>query len=167
MYIATASSKKQVYNFKGNFNAAMQGIFAAAGITANIERANATLPTTGFDIAFDMGEAMNEQTLADGTSVYDFFQGNKLTARIYTERAEDKPSAIPGVATLHDEFCATVYAIMEERVGPFDPFLPYYEVNMIKPRGTQSGLDPRFMIDWTTITFEVWFGIRPSAWPTS
>jgi hypothetical protein len=52
---------------------------------------------------------------------------------------------------------------MEERKRPFDPQLAFYQVNKILPRGTQSGIDGRWMEDWTQITFEVWFGIRPSA----
>ena len=167
MAFTQAISKKQIYSFKGNFNAAVSTILTNAGLTASIERSNGTNPTSGCDITFDLGTAANQGVSPQGDLVYDFFEGNKLMVRIYTERPGDSPSVLPGIATLHDEFCGTVLAVMEERLRPFDAIMPYYQVNMIRPLQTQSGFDPRFMIDWTTIVFEVWFGIRPSAWPSS
>lgn len=163
-----AQSKKQVYNFKGQFNAAAQSIIQAAGLHAVVERSNETLTAnpSRIEITFDVGDAAN-QAAAAGDVVYDFYQGCRLTIRLCTLRPFDQPSPLAGILTLHDEFTATMYAIFEERLYPFTNFLPYYQVNMIRPRGTQSGLDPRFLEDWTTITFEVWFGIRPSAWPSS
>jgi hypothetical protein len=166
MNFTAASSKKQLYNFKGQFNAAVQSIFAAGGLTAQIERSNATLPTSRVEITFDMGEAANQAAMA-GDVVYDFYQGNRLDIRLCTVRPLDQPSVLPGIATLHDEFCATTYALLEERLYPFTNYLPYYQVNMIRPKGSQSGLEMHFMEDYTTLLFEVWFGIRPSAWPTS
>lgn len=168
MNFTQAQSKKQVYDFKGQFNAAASSIISAAGLTAQIERSNSTLPAAPgrTEISFDLGEAANQAAIA-GDVVYDFYQGCRLGIRLCTVRPLDQRSALPGILTLHDEFCATMFAVLEERLYPFHPFLPYYQVNMIRPRGTSSGLDPRFMEDWTLITFEIWFGIRPSAWPTS
>lgn len=164
-----AASLKQVYNFKGNFSTALLGIFSVGGLVALVDRGNSSLPKTRVETSFDLGEATNQQDRAAGI-VYDYYSGCKLTIRVCTERPLDGQAGVPapvlpGVVGLHDEYCATAFALFEERLYPFHPWLAYYQVNMIMPRGTNSGLDARFLEDWTQITFSVGFGIRPSAWP--
>lgn len=158
-----ATSLKQIYNFKGEFNAATRSILGAAGLQdVLIERSGDTQPLSRFEVSFDMGPPNNE-TNVHGDDVYDFFEGCMLTIKLCTVRPDDQPSALPGVATLHDEFVATSYSVMEERKSPFEGILQYYQVLKILPRGTKSGLNPQWLEDWTQIEFEIWFGIRPAA----
>ena len=177
--LATTTALKQIYNFKGNFNAAALQILANAGYSNTAgERGAQSLPTPyRIETTFNLGEATNQQSIGgpvyQGAMVYDFWEGSLLTFRISTSRPDEQPSPEPGVATMHDDFLATVYTVFEERQAPFSqiiapsttPILQYYDVVKILPRATRSGLDPMFMEDWTEIPFEIWFGIRSNVWP--
>lgn len=83
-----------------------------------------------------------------------------------TERPSDQPSLIPGVSSLHEEWCAGVRAALQERNQPFNrTTLPFYSVQTIRPQGTQRDLDPRWLEDYTRLDYLVQFGIRSDAWP--
>lgn len=162
-----ATDLKQLYNFKGAFCAATKSVLEAAGLNSVlIERSNESLPASRVEVTFDVGEASNTAVINDSL-VYDYFTGCRLTIRLVTDRPEDQSSAIPGVVTLHDLFCASVYAALEERLTPFAAHLPYYTVNKCRPLAATSGLTARWLEDYTEIPFEVWFGIKGDAWPAS
>lgn len=160
-----ATSKIQIYAFENNFERAVEQVLDAAGIPAFIEKTRETLPATRVEITFASGEAINEAVLENREQVYDFFNA-RLTLRIVTERPEEQPSLISGVASLHEEWAAQVRAALEERAVPFTTAnLPYYTVTTIRQLGTARDLDPRWLEDYTRIEFLVQFGIRSDAWP--
>jgi hypothetical protein len=71
----TATTLKQVYNFKGQFNAAALAIIEAAGLTVATERDNESLPPSRIEVSFDMGEP-NDQTQVGAQMVYDYFEAS-------------------------------------------------------------------------------------------
>ena len=161
-----ATSKVQIYNFEDNFERAVQSILAAAGfLDSYIQGANKTLPESRIEITFAAGEAINQAVLENRDLVYDFFNA-RLSLRIVTVRPDDQPSLVSGVSSLHEQWCANVRALFEERASPFTSAnLPYYTVTTIRQTATQRDLDPRWLEDYTRIDFLVQFGIRSDAWP--
>lgn len=162
-----ASSLKELYNFEGAFERAIRTLLQSAGYADTfIQQANQTLPESRIEVTFTCGPAVNQEVLADGALVYDFFQGS-IVVRIVTVRPADRPSLITGVATLHEEWAAGVRAALEERASPFTASnLPHYAVKTIRPAATQRDLDPRWLEDYTRLEFFVEFGIRSTAWPS-
>jgi hypothetical protein len=160
-----ASSTKELFAFENHFERAVESILKAAGYPAVFTTAaQGVLPESRLEVTFSLGDTLNEHTLDSGQRVYDYFNAS-LQIRVCTERPADRPSLIPGVARLHEEFCAGVRAALEERDDPFDGLLPYYEVRTIRPRPTSRGLDTRWLEDFTQLEFLVEFGIRSDAWP--
>lgn len=160
-----ATSKIQIYAFESNFERAVEQVLDAAGVPAYVEKNSESLPATHVAITFASGEAINLAVLPNHEEVYDFFNA-RLTLQITTERPEDQPSLISGVASLHEEFAARVRAALEERANPFTTAnLPYYAVKTIRQLGTARDIDPRWLVDYTRIEFLVQFGIRSDAWP--
>lgn len=161
-----ATDKVQIYAFESNFEKAVQSVLHTAGLLDSyVQGADVTLPESRIEITFESGEAINQAIMTDRSLVYDFFDG-RLTLRIVTERPIEQRSLIPGVANLHEEWCARVRALFEERAGPFTTTnLPHYTVRMIRPVGTQRDLDPKWLEDFTRLEFQVQFGIRSDAWP--
>ncbi len=161
-----ATSKKQIYNFEGPFQRAFEGVMNAAGYGQTfVERSMETLPPSRIEVMFSAGAAINQETLADGSHVYDFYDGS-LVVRIVTERPSNSPSLIDGVKDLHEEWAAAVRASMEERLTPFNATnLPYYSVQTIRPLATTRDLYPRWLEDFTRLEFFVQFGIRSYEWP--
>ena len=165
-----ATSELQLFNFERNFEVAVESILEGAGyLNAFIEQSNATLPESRIEISFACGEAMNQALypLDPSQEVYDFFSG-QLALRVVTVRPDDKPSLIPGVGKLHEEWSAAVRMLLQERREPFTTTnLPYYAVKTIRPQTTGRDFDPRWMEDFTRLNFAIEFGIRSDAWPTS
>lgn len=161
-----ATSLKQIYNFEGAFERAVRDLLTAAGNADSfIEQSLGSLPESRIEVTFAAGAAVNEECLANGQHVYDFFEG-RLTLRIVTVRPADRASLIPGVATLHEEWAAAVRAALEERAAPFTTAnLPYYAVKTIRPLATTRDLDARWLEDYTRLEFFVQFGIRSDQWP--
>jgi hypothetical protein len=164
-----ASSEIQIYSFENNIERAVQSVLGAAGLLdVFIQGANATLPESRIEIMFSSGEAMNESTYPLDTTqhIYDFFSG-RLQLRIVTVRPDNQPSLVAGVSNLHEEWCANVRKILQERNSPFTASnLPYYAIKTIRPLGTQRDLDPRWLEDYTRLDFLIEFGIRSDAWPS-
>jgi len=169
----SATSKKQVYNIDNNFERATESIFEAAGLSAVIQGSNETLPRSRVEITFQTGQALNQGRRADGALVYDYFNAT-LTIRIVTERPHDSPSLIPGVSTLHSEFCATVRELLEETKSLNGDYstafnstnLPYYKVNKLQPQGEVRDLAVSpWLEDYTRLSYFIEFGIRSDAWP--
>jgi hypothetical protein len=162
-----ATSTTQIYAFEHNIETAVQGLLQSNGLLDTfIQGADASLPESRIEVTFATGEAINEAVLTNRQQVYDFFNG-RLTLRIVTVRPVDQPSLVAGVAKLHEEWSARVRALLEERASPFTTTnLPYYTVETIRPLGTVRDLDPRWLEDYTTLTFLFQFGIRSDAWPT-
>lgn len=163
-----ATSKVQIYAFESNFEKAVQSVLQSAGLLDTfIQGQDATLPESRIEVMFSSGEAMNQAILTDRSLVYDFFDG-MLSLRIVTVRPEDQPSLIAGVRSLHEEWCARVRMLLEERASPFTTSnLPYYTVRTIRQTATRRDLDPRWLEDFTQLVFQLQFGIRSDAWPTS
>lgn len=164
----TATSKTQIYAFESNFEKAVQSVLQGAGLLDTfIQGASVDLPDSRIEVMFATGEAINQAVLEDRSQVYDFFNA-ALILRIVTTRPDDQPSLIPGVQSLHEEWCARVRALFEERAQPFTRTnLPYYSVQTIRQTGTQRDLDPKWLEDFTRLDFAVQFGIRSDAWPAS
>lgn len=161
-----ATDKVQIYAFESNFERAVQSVLHAAGLLDSyIQGADVTLPYSRIEITFESGEAINQAILTDRSLVYDFFDG-RLTLRIVTVRPEDQPSLISGVRSLHEEWCARVRALLEERAEPFTTTnLPYYTVRTIRQTATRRALDTKWLEDFTQLEFQLQFGIRSDAWP--
>jgi hypothetical protein len=161
-----ASNLKELLNFEGHFERATRDLLVAAGYADTfIQQANETLPESRLEVTFAAGAAINEEEQADGSRVYDFFEG-MLTVRIVTVRPADRPSLIVGVANLHEEFSAGVRSALLEKAAPFTTAnLPHYAVKTIRPLATARDLDPRWLEDYTRLEFFVHFGIRSTAWP--
>lgn len=161
-----AQNVKQITNFNGNFQAAVQSILKAAGYADTfIERGRAELPESRIEVSFSLGEAMNETQLRNGDLEYDFFSG-RLRLRIVTVRPDDQPSLLPGVDGLHSEWSAGILATFRESQKPFTAAnLPFYTVRTIRPLSVTPDLDPRWLEDFTAIELHIEFGIRADAWP--
>lgn len=161
-----APSTEKLYDFKTNFAVATAKILAASGFTQEyLERQCARLQATlRYEISFDLGEALNEEPLANGDHVYDFYAAT-LRIRIVSAR-RPKPAGLgTELRELHDLFVARTLAQFEERRHPFDALLSWYAVKMIRPLGTGSGFDPLYAEDYTDISFALQFGIKSDAWP--
>lgn len=165
-----ATSEIQLFNFEYNFERAVESILEGAGyLSTYIQGASATLPESRIEVTFATGAALNEAIypLDPAQEIYDFFDG-RLSLRIVTVRPMDRPSLIPGVGKLHEEWAAGVRVQMQERLSPFTSAnLPYYAVKTIRPQSCQRDFDPRWVEDFTRLDFLVQFGIRSDAWPAS
>lgn len=168
-----ATSQIQIYNFENNFEQAVQSILEAGGYhDSYIQGASGELPASRFEITAALGDALNEAVLLNGDHVYDFYS-LRLSLRIVTIRPDTQPSLLAGVSSLHEEWCAAVRVLLQERRSPFRPagvepaasVLPYYDVKTIRPLPTVRDLDPRWMEDFSRLEFHIEFGIRPDAWP--
>ena len=162
-----ATDERQIFNFEHNFERAVESILEGAGITAMIQGANESLPESRVEITFAAGEALNTSLHPSDPDqlIYDFFYGT-LTLRVVTVRPDDRPSLIPGVGQLHEQWAAAVRQLLQERLNPFTTTnLPYYAVKTIRPQASARDLDPRWMEDYTRLNFAIEFGIRSDAWP--
>lgn len=162
-----APSTQVIRNFKGNFRAAVAGILATAGWTdVMLERSSARLKTSARkEITFDLGEALNLETLDTGIRVYDFFSA-RLRVRIVTARRSDQTHGSDEARDLHESFVADALDLLAEDKSPFTAeLLPYYTVKTLRPLGTKSDLDVLAMEDFTDVEFALEFGIRRGAWP--
>lgn len=161
-----ATSTTSLFDFRTNFSEACVAILAAAGYNqAFLERQSSRLTAASrFEISFDLGEALNQETLDDGRKVYDFYNAS-LRVRIVTARVP-KPTGGPDPArAVHDQFAAAVLAAFEECLQPFDSHLTWYVVRMIRPLGTTSGFDSLYAEDFTDVAFFLQFGVKREAWP--
>jgi hypothetical protein len=148
-----ASNLKELLNFEGHFERATRDLLVAAGYADTfIQQANETLPETRLEVTFAAGAAINEEEQADGSRVYDFFEG-MLTVRIVTVRPADRPSLIVGVANLHEEFSAGVRSALLEKAAPFTTAnLTHYAVKTIRPprRATSIRAGLRITRAWSS-----------------
>lgn len=163
-----SDSLKLLHNYDNAIEAAARSVLVANGYGDSFIQGNSSdLPPSRIEVLFATGEAMNEAVLANGDHVYDYFAG-RLTIRIVTMRPDDQPSLISGVSTMHSEFAGAVRAIFEERAKPFTSVnLPLYSVKVIRPAGTRRDLDPKWLEDFTELSFAVEFGIRSESWGVS
>lgn len=157
---------KQLFNYENNVELATQAILAAGGYhDAFIQGSTEKLPASRIEITFATGEATNEAVIANGDHVYDTFTG-RLSLRIVSNRARNQPSLLAGVSRLHEEWCAGVRSLLQERVNPFTTAnLPYYKIHTIRPLATLRDLDPMWMEDYTRLDYHIELGVRSDAWP--
>lgn len=164
-----AATTREVRDFKTHFRRATLGILQSAGATPVVlERARALLKSSArLEVSFDLGQALNRDTLPSGRHVYDFFAAT-LKVRVVTGRGEDQTNPADPAVDLHEQLTSLTLDALAEDQEPFTlENLPYYAVQFIEPAGTTSDFDPIYFEDFTDIRFSLRFGIRSTAWPSA
>lgn len=164
-----ASSTRELRNFKGQFRSATlailrSGLAVPVDLERGLERLKCSVRT---EIAFDLGPALDQQTLPSGKKVYDFFAAT-LRVRIVTGRKQNQSFPGDEATDLHEIFSSNAMDLLAEEKDPFtEALLPYYAVKTIMPQGSKSDLDVLYFEDFTDIIFGLQFGIRSTAWPAA
>lgn len=160
-----ASSWKDLKAYHSHFSRATRAILQAAGLTdVFLERNDSRLKPSNLQVTFERGEAVNLETLADGTQLWDAFEGATLTIALRTWRP-DMPTPPQGLLDQHAEFEAMVEAALTYPACPYDASnLPYYAVQRLKPLRPTRDFEVETMQDVTSLPYQIDWAIRSDAY---
>lgn len=160
-----AETEKQIWDVTSWIERATEQVLAKTEVPEILlPHSDRALPESRLELMFMLGEAANQHTLPDGRKVYDFFQGGELRIKLATSRPMQQASLIPGVATMHAQFVATILEALDEGREPFCDLLPYHRVLTLRPLPVNRDLDARFMEDFTELRFQVDVAVKETAW---
>lgn len=171
-----ALNLRELFDFEGQFETAMQDVLATNGIAAYISEQAVKLPLISTGIGFDVSPALDVLTdipkptnwPADMPPPQEYFRyTGAIEFRVEVPR-DDAGNSLPGTASMMSQIRSTLRAAMMRSCAPFTAAnLPWYEIGDIKPNGTTSGRASNGVrnIDFCSVRFFVTFEIRPTAWP--
>lgn len=171
-----ATNLRELFDFEGQFERAMQAVLAANGVTAYMESQTVKLPLLNTGIGFDVSPALDVLTdipaptnwPANTPPPQEYFRyTGALEFRVEVPR-DAAGNTLPGVSSMMSQIRSTIRAAMMRCCSPFTAAnLPWYEIGDIKPNGTTSGRATNGVrnIDFCSVRFVVTFEIRPTAWP--
>lgn len=171
-----ASNLRELLDFEGQFETAMQAVLATNGITAYLSQQAVKLPLLNTGIGFDVSPALDVLTdipapsnwPADTAPPQDYFRyTGAIEFRVEVPR-DAAGNSLPGTATMMSQIRSTLRAVMMRSCYPFTAVnLPWYEIGDIRPNGTNSGraTNGARNVDFCSVRFTVTFAIKPDAWP--
>ena len=155
-----------LHDYETNFENALKDFLPTdTGLTvtdlfASLDQDSFVLPR--LEVMFEAGEAIDppvKVNLTDDPTEYGKFRGT-LTVRILSD------ASISGTNTEHRELRGKVRASLMIRASNFtNTNLPYYEVNYLRPNGTNYEVDGNIMM--TILSYDVMFSFKSDAYPTS
>lgn len=172
-----ATNLRELLDFEGQFESAMQTILATSGILAFISEQDDRQPLINTGIGFDVSPALDVITdipkpsnwPADMGPPQDYFRyTGSIEFRVEVPR-DDAGNSLPGTTSMMSQIRSTLRAVMMRSCYPFTAAnLPWYEIGDIRPNGTTSGRASNGVrnIDFCSVRFLVTFEIKPTAWPT-
>ena len=148
------------YRLEDYIETAVKSALNNALLNCYAQRDEDTVGTPRTHVQFVTGPALEHysQLLSDGTTRIDRFTGT-LQVAIVTNRADD-------VADSHSATRGTVREVLyNHQVTITEAMLPYHVLLRIVETGTTPETSSDDDHDISTISFQVVFQIRPSAWP--
>jgi hypothetical protein len=148
------------YQFEDSIEAAVKSALNLSVLNCYSQRDDDVVGTPRTHVQFTTGAATEHysELLSDSTRRPDMFQGT-LQVGIVTNRGVDTADA-------HAANRGTIRDILYNfQVTLTDVLLPYHKIVRVMETGTtpESSADDEH--DISTISFNLWFQIRPSAWP--
>jgi hypothetical protein len=150
------SALATIYDFETPIESAFAALLAAQGLTAK-----ATADSIDFqsdrprvEVQFNVTGANDSRQFAcpDGVHRHDLYSGT-LTLAIITESGAD---------TTHAEYRAKVRTAMS---GAYSASMADLEIRYLVPQSSTPAVRPEDNLQVSNLTYEVRFGIKPTAWP--
>lgn len=154
-----APSFAACYQFEDAIESAVKTLLNNNSVTCYAQRDDDTLATPFASVQFVTGAATEHWSglLSDGTERPDMFQGT-LSIGIATDRDSNSATHATYRGKIRDllyRFQTTITAAL----------LPYHAILRVMETGTTPATATEDNHDISTINFNLWFQIRPEAWP--
>lgn len=148
------------YQFEDAIEAAVKSAFNSSILNCYAQKDDDTVGTPRTHVQFTTGSALDHWSalLSDGSTRQDMFNGT-LQVGIVTNRQDD-------TADSHSATRGTVRDILYNfQTTLTESLLPYHKIVRVVETGTTPEVSSEDDHDISTISFQLTFQIRPSAWP--